>query len=461
MKMDTPHILCVNPWIHDFAAFDFWAKPLGLLQIAAIIRAGGARVTFIDCLDRFHVNALEEGPVKVLEDGRGPFRKRIIPLPPAIALEIKGKRFSRYGIEPEWFRQDLRKLKAKNRPDLILVTSLMTYWASGVRETIALIKEVFPLTPVVLGGIYATLCREHAQKHSLADQVISGGAEGRIGSIVMEHTGFGLSGTAGVSSLYAPHLDDLPIPALDICKKLPYVPILTSRGCPFSCDYCASSLLEPHFRRRSWISVFQEISHWHNNYGVKNFAFYDDALLVDSEKHILPLLDAIVASPFSSRTAFHTPNALHIRYISREIAGMMFRAGFRTIRLGLETMDFSKCRKGDTKVVENEFHHAVAMLREAGFLREQIGAYLLCALPGQNLDHLAHSISLVKKSGIVPVLAYYSPIPNTPMWQDAVRCSRFDLENDPLLTNNALLPCLGDSREIKKILELKKLAQQF
>ncbi|RLB98065.1 MAG: B12-binding domain-containing radical SAM protein, partial [Deltaproteobacteria bacterium] len=54
MKTDSPHILCINPWIHDFAAFDFWAKPLGILSIAAILREKGLRVSFIDCLDRFH-----------------------------------------------------------------------------------------------------------------------------------------------------------------------------------------------------------------------------------------------------------------------------------------------------------------------------------------------------------------------------------------------------------------------
>ena len=40
---DAPHILLVNPWIHDFAAYDFWAKPLGLLSLAAILRAQADR----------------------------------------------------------------------------------------------------------------------------------------------------------------------------------------------------------------------------------------------------------------------------------------------------------------------------------------------------------------------------------------------------------------------------------
>ena len=36
MEKDAPHILLINPWIHDFAAYDFWAKPIGLLIITSI-----------------------------------------------------------------------------------------------------------------------------------------------------------------------------------------------------------------------------------------------------------------------------------------------------------------------------------------------------------------------------------------------------------------------------------------
>ena len=46
--------LLVYPWIYDFAAYDLWLKPLGLLYIASILRNLGVKVSFIDCLDRHH-----------------------------------------------------------------------------------------------------------------------------------------------------------------------------------------------------------------------------------------------------------------------------------------------------------------------------------------------------------------------------------------------------------------------
>ncbi|MFH1156096.1 MAG: radical SAM protein, partial [Pseudomonadota bacterium] len=391
MKTLPPHILCVNPWIHDFAAYDFWAKPLGLLGLAAILRKMGLRVTFKDCLDRFHPGA---GPrVKVLEDGRGPYRKTPIALPPG--LENEPRRYFRYGIDPEWFVGDLKQVEP---PDLILVTSLMTYWAPGVRETIRVLKEVFPRTPVILGGIYATLWPDHARETSMADHVITGPGEAGLPELIRTHTGYTF-----YPGYDADDLDSLPWPAFDLVSKLTYVPILTSRGCPFACRYCASSFLEKRLRQRSPGSVLEEIRHWYHGYGVRNMAFYDDALLIHGESHALPLLEAIARSGIDIR--FHTPNALHIREITAETADLMFRAGFRTIRLGLETMDFSESRSLDHKVRYPEVVEALAHLKRAGFTPDSIGAYLLCALPGQDPGDVEASILAVKAMGITPVLA--------------------------------------------------------
>jgi hypothetical protein len=46
------NILLVNPWIYDFAAYDFWLAPLGLLSLAAFLRKNGYDIRMIDCLRR-------------------------------------------------------------------------------------------------------------------------------------------------------------------------------------------------------------------------------------------------------------------------------------------------------------------------------------------------------------------------------------------------------------------------
>jgi len=444
-----PEILLVNPWIHDFAAYDFWAKPLGLLLLGAILRDHGCNISYIDCLDRFHPKDSEKNPSA--RNGRGPYLKTIIPKPHG--LEDIPRNYSRYGIKPEWFENDLISVP---KPDIILVTSLMTYWYPGVRETVSIIKQILPDVPVILGGIYATLCHEHAIINSGADHVFAGNGVKEILSLVQEYTDF--SPDHNFDHRFNPDdMNTYPLPALDLQNKIACAPVMTSRGCPFTCSYCASNYLDSGWMVRSSENIVKEIYFWHEKYGVKDFVFYDDALLINSEKRIVPVLEQVIDSGIKIR--FHTPNAVHIREINKKTADLMVTSGFKTIRLGLETTAFEKRSNIDRKVTETEFKLAAACLLDAGFEKKQIGAYLLTGLPGQTYEAVEESVKIVKKNNITPVPAYYTPIPHTAMWKKAAACSRYDIEADPIFTNNAIFPCWNPGFSWEVITKLKDLIQ--
>ncbi len=443
MKSDRPHILLINPWIHDFAAYDFWAKPMGLLSLASILRCHGFKISYIDCLDRFHPQASPTDPY--VRFGKGPYLKTRITKPSGLA-DIP-RHFSRYGIRKTWFKKDLLSII---RPDLVLMTSMMTYWYPGVKETIAVVREIFPDVTIMLGGIYASLCYEHAISHSGADQVETGIGEEYILERVGENTG------VTVSPEFDPaDLDTYPYPAFELQNKTPYIPLLTSKGCPFFCKYCASHFLNPKRMLRSPESLVEEIKYWHERFDVEDFVFYDDALLVDIEKHAIPMFEGIINSNLNIR--FHTPNAVHIRGISRLTAQLMYRAGFETLRLGLETAAFDTREELDAKVTEEEFKRAVTCLKSAGFHQKKIGVYLLVGLPEQEMASIENSINIVRQNNVTPVVAYYTPIPHTTLWPKAVASSRYDLESDPIFTNNAILPCQKKPFSWETISRLKHL----
>ncbi len=136
----------------------------------------------------------------------------------------------------------------------------------------------------------------------------------------------------------------------------------------------------------------------------------------------------------------------------------MFQAGFHTLRLGLETVEFEDRQKIDNKVSAKEFTHAVQCLKAAGFDQARVGAYLLAGLPGQSLESIRHSIQTVKQNGITPVIAYYTPIPHTKSWPRALAASRYDLDADPIFTNNAIMPCQKEPFSWESITRLKILA---
>jgi radical SAM superfamily enzyme YgiQ (UPF0313 family) len=336
-------------------------------------------------------------------------------------------------------------------PDLILVTALMTYWYTGVQETITVLRGMFPKTTIILGGIYASLCTDHARKHAGAVDVVAGPAERAIFDIVAQHTGF------RVTARFNPQqLDTYPYPAYDLQNRINYVPLLTSRGCPFKCAYCASHFLSPVRLWRSPDSVLEEIKFWHRAHQIKDFVLYDDAFLVDTEQHARPLLEKIVQADLGLR--FHTPNAVHIRGLTAETAQLLFKSGFTTLRLGLETAEFDARDPIDHKVNQNDFKQATGYLKNAGFTKDQVGAYLLMGLPGQELSAVERSIRAVQATGITPILAYYSPIPHTAMWPKALAASRYDLAADPIFTNNSILPCQSETFNWETICALKKLA---
>lgn len=427
-------ILLVNPWIYDFAAYDFWIKPMGLLYLGGLVRANGHHVSYIDCLDPHcpeMMHKYQKAPRRH-PYGHGRFFRTVIEKP--AALKMVPRNYCRYGIDPDIFRGRLL-----NHPDtdLVLMTSMMTYWYPGVFDAVKIIRGTLPGIPIVLGGKYASLCPDHALAFSGADYVISGRGEKQVLQL--------LEKLFGEKTIFNPDEDDLdalPYPAYDLIGSIDQVPITTSLGCPYRCSYCVSHIMQSRFLRRDPIKVADEIEYWQRNFGVTDFSFYDDALLVDAPKMIIPLLAEIKKRGLVCR--FHCPNGLHLREIDDHLSELLYESGFKTIRFGFETADFHLQKETGGKVKNEELRRAVLQLKNAGYKTDDIGVYLLCGIPGQKTADVVQTIEFVAECGAKPVLAEYSPIPWSKMWPEAVACSPFDIRHEPLYHNNSLLSCRND-----------------
>ncbi len=432
--------ILVNPWIYDFAAYDLWARPLGLLRLAGLLRQEGYSVAFLDCLDPFHPELPR--PPRRKAYGTGHYFRQRVPKP--ASLSDVPRHFSRYGLPVELF---LKELLNFGPPKAFLVTSLMTYWYPGVFEAVRLIRKVYRKVPIYVGGIYVKLCEEHASRFLEDAFILAETDEAKILARLKEEI--------SPSGAEAPH----PFSAFDLQRKVPYIVLTTSWGCPFSCKYCASKILQPVFKERPPEEILAEIKFWYLNYGVRDFAFYDDALLVNFDRRLGPVLESLLREGI--RVRFHTPNAMHIRLITRERAKLLRRAGFRTIRLGFETLDPERHRElDDKKVRAEELEEVVAFLREAGFSRKEIGVYVLWGLPHQDLSEVENSVRYVARVGGAPYLSEYSPIPGTPLFGDACQVARYPLEEDPLFHNNTIFPCLPEP-DWQRLENTKRLARKF
>ena len=111
--MSGRRILGINPPVEDFAFFDLWSKPAGLLYLLEKMRANGNEVSLIDCIHEAAVGKISFGREKI---GRVEIEK------PPVYSGIKRK-YYRFGLSEECVKERLADIP---RPDVIFLTSMTT-----------------------------------------------------------------------------------------------------------------------------------------------------------------------------------------------------------------------------------------------------------------------------------------------------------------------------------------------
>lgn len=396
-------VLCVNPPIYDFTAYDFWLRPYGMLRVAGKLRRS-AEIQVFDYLRA-------ENPDRW---GRGRFREEVV-TKPSVFRDIP-RHFRRFGTDREEFRALLREQNF----DIAFVQTVMTYWVLGVKEVIADLREFQPQAKIVLGGVYASICPSHANSLGV-DFVLEGTDLEKLWSFLnltpSNELPFWEGQTRGVGIL-----------------KL-------ADGCPFRCSYCSVPLIYPQFIGRPTEECLEEFR-FLVKLGAQNIAFYDDALLFKPNEILIPFLESVLREKI--QVSFHCPNALNARFITKEIAQLMVRAGFKTFFLGFESADYAWQRKTGGKVYSEEFAQAVANLREGG--ASQISAYLIIGHPDSENQNIEASMEYVQEQGVRIMLSDFAPIPGTP---DGEKCRAFTDLDEPLNHNKTAFTIrrLGIERE--------------
>jgi radical SAM superfamily enzyme YgiQ (UPF0313 family) len=419
--------LLVNPWIYDFAAYNLWARPLGLLKVAEYLSRFDASLHLIDCT---------EGHGAIKQYNTGKYMRTTVKKPDV--LQAVPRRYSRYGISVDEFAAKLCQLKPVHG---VFLTSIMTYWYPGVQKAVEIVREILPEPLIFLGGIYASLYPDHARKTVSPDFVHQGS---------LQHNPPDIERIFNIKKVRR----STPYYQLNLYEKMAYAPVMTSTGCPFACSYCAAGFLNPAFSQRPVNEVVDEIMTLTAK-GVRDFAFYDDALLVNRESHIKPLLRKVIQSGVKIR--FHCPNGLHARYIDNELAGLMKQAGFKTIRVSLETVNTERqVAASGAKVSSDELVKAINYLKSHGLSKHEIGVYLMYGLPGQSLEEVQDGIRLIKSLGVRINLTEYSPLPETESFQQLTRQGILSENTDPLLLNNTVFSCLFSGYSQRELDRLKR-----
>uniref|UniRef100_A0A6M3KVJ3 Putative vitamin B12-binding domain containing protein n=1 Tax=viral metagenome TaxID=1070528 RepID=A0A6M3KVJ3_9ZZZZ len=199
------------------------------------------------------------------------------------------------------------------KPDLIAFSVLTDgyQWALGMAR---MIKERTD-TPIIFGGFHPTICPEEVIKEDCVDIVCVGEGEQAIVELANNPKNRNIKNLwyknkRNPQAQLIDNLDNLPFPD----KRLFYdqqpnitgnYGLLTARGCPFNCSYCASEILnriKGYLRRRSPENVIDEILYAQNTVGyrINIISFWDDTFTYDLDwlKKFLSLYKEKVNLPF-------------------------------------------------------------------------------------------------------------------------------------------------------------------
>ncbi len=396
--------IVINPYIFDFKLYDEWMHPLGLYFLIEYLQYYGFQTHFINCLER------SDAPKRF---GTGEFKSVEIEKPD-LYRQLKRK-YKKYGITAEEFK---RRLENVPSPDLICIGSMMTYWLPGVIQTIREIRQVHPTVQILVGGVAAQLfgnyLRENISGISVADKEV------QLSEIPftcrIEQNNFEPSLSAGLKA----------------AEKLPHGPVLSSLGCPLTCHYCASKKLQPSFHRRPVQLVADEIRLASELFQAQDFAFYDDALLVQFQKTIEELVASI--GDLIGKIRFHTPNGLHLKYLDSRTLELLTELNVTTLRFGYETSS-DRYRHVTNDKANMEMLIEKARLIKTAVNHMNVGIYIMAGLPEQKPEDVLDEMDMVSSLGMQVKPVFISPVPRTPLFSHYVKIWP-QIASDPLWHND-------------------------
>lgn len=417
------NILAINPWIVDFAAYDFWLKPYGFLTLLTYLKNKGLNIDYIDCLSRKITNTTF---------GRGKYYSQIIEKPSS--LKLIPRYFKRYGITPDEFKKGI----SNKKPDYVLLTSSMTYWYPAITDAVNMLRKKFPKVKIILGGTYATLLPKHAKEATGCDFVFENNSLKDFFKLLKVKFNFEeLLSTFPMYNDFYPNLD--------------YVVLRTSWGCPFECNFCAIKKTSSRFFRLKLQDAMDFILRYQRQ-GIKDFVLYDDAFLYEPE-YAKELLRKV--ANLNLDINFHTPNALHLKFLDKEITTLLKKTGFINPHFGLETLNPKLQKLWGDKVERNDLIKGINWLKQAGFKNGEFSIYLLLGYPNQDLEELRKDVDFLNSLGARVSLAEFSPTPETKIFHEYKESL-----DEPLLHNNSIFGFFQKER-IKDFWKMKNYVREL
>jgi len=264
-------------------------------------------------------------------------------------------------------------------------------------------------TPVLMGGPHVTFLSEEALNH--ADFVIRGEGENALMSFIDTWEGDrdyscvpNLSYRVNGKSFHNPkgsvlqELDEIPFPdfgstyMVDSPKKRQTIPVQTSRGCPYNCEFCSvTGMFGRKYRFRSTQNIIKELHAYNQK---RNHVFFYDDNFAANRKRLKILLEAMINENFK----FDWSTQVRVDIAKQEdLLKLMYKAGCRVLYIGLESVNPNSLTSMNKNQTFEEIKNAVKVIQKH---RIRIHGMFVYGFDDDDWKTVQKTIKFAKRTGI-------------------------------------------------------------
>lgn len=323
--------------------------------------------------------------------------------------------------------EDIEKHLASFEPNLIAVTTVSQNYNIAKKHTEYCLRYG---TPVIWGGIHISVMPQTLPKGVTAaclgegeetfPELIRAFSQGISLDAIKNIPGLAYwdDGQVQITKPRPPikDIDTIPFPERELLDIRTHTYMFTSRGCPYRCQFCASSRYWDKLRFFSAEKVVDEIQLLHDNYGVNFISFYDDLFAADVNR-VERIVELLEQRGLSGKLKYSANCRANI--VTDKLAALLQRMNVVSVGIGCESGDPEMLRylKGKSVTLEDNYK-AISLLKKHGIF---VNASFVIGSPGESHQSLQATSDFIKKSGLDLIDIYIlTPFPGTPVWDYAV-----------------------------------------
>ena len=354
------------------------------------------------------------------------------PLNPPASLGYLAEYISSKGLEYDvldmsfgYSFDDFKKRIKSFKPDLIGF-SVFSFQYLKAYEFIKRVKTSFPDISLIAGGPHPSLLKEKILTECpFLDYAVAGDGEETLYELMSGKDIPLISGLAyrkdkdvlwnGVRD-FNQNLDIYPFPKYQKFELKKYlekrIPVITSRGCPFSCIYCsAPKICGKRVRFRSPLNILEEIQYWYDK-GYRTFPVMDDNFIIIKKR--AKETCQLISERKLKDCSFLCPNGIRADCVDEEILSAMKKAGFKELSYGVEVGNdkMLKIIKKNERI--SDIDKAVKLSCEMGF---RVTLFFIIGFPEETFEDFMDCVNFALKYPVMTVKFFnLIPYPQTELF---------------------------------------------